>query len=139
MPKRGHVPQNRVPRTDSIEVFPAGRGHIVSIVKKSVPPKPRKKKDPKFVHYWLPSNPDNIALVEYLTHNNIKRIYLFPEGRQLSYDERFKLCASLIVSIYRSLDKSETSKRARVVFPNELREEVKRQIKRYENWRKRQK
>lgn len=139
MPKTSPADDRRKPRTDSIEIYPAGRGKIISIVKKSIPPKPRKKHDPRFVHFWLPSNPDNIAMIEYLDPK--KRIYLFPEGRRLEREDRLKMAASLVLSI-RSLDRAETwnyRRNAPYFITRELREEINRQWKRYTKWRTKQK
>lgn len=136
--------------TESVQLYPAGRGKILAIIKKSIPPKRRshKRKNPKFLHYVKKTNPNNLALVEYLTQDDIKRIYLFPPGIQLSLEDRKELAASLLTTIPKVplysksniLDKSKSSKVAHFphFFSRSLMKRIKFKWRRYMKWQNKQ-
>lgn len=138
------------PTTESVETYPAGRGHILRIVHKRTTPKRKHfKENPRFNHCHVPSNPESIDLVEYLNSDGtneetIKRIILFPENRQLNRQERLDLACALLVSTitYNVVSKRYTDKCAPhfAKYPHFLTREIrlmlKKKWKRYEKWRR---
>ena len=131
---------NNKPKLEEISVYPAGRGKVLIIAKKSIPKKPKKTSQPRYTHSRIKSNPQDISLVEYLNNDQIKHIYMFPEGRQLNHEERTKLAAALIVTLPRYLGESNTMQTSRNPYfiSKELRKEIKIQWRRYKKWRKKQ-
>lgn len=127
------------PTTESVEIYPAGRGKVLVITKKHMPKKTNqyKRKNPSFVWFNIKSNPDNIALIEYL--NDGKRAtYLFPEGIEISREKALELSTVLYL---RSLDTGKTmnmarNKRFRV--SQEFKIQAKKQARRYNRWRMKQ-
>ena len=138
------MPQQK-PKLEEIATYPAGRGKVLIIAKKSMPKKPQKSPSPRHTHYYLKSNPEPISLVEY-QNNDRKAIYLFPEGRKMEYEERLKLAAALIATLPKNYKKrvkcmdtrhvvrTVSNNREPPIVTKELRQEVKRQRRRYQKW-----
>lgn len=139
--------------TESVELYPAGRGKVLILTKKKILPKPRnyKHKQARFAHTRIKSNPKDITITEYLqtdTYAPVKHIYLFPEGKQLTHKEREDLALSLLATLPhytpRYLGESNPKKTPRKLphkFPvflnTQQRQILKRKYKRYDRWRKR--
>ena len=136
--------------TESINIYPAGRGHIVQITKKRVICKQKEytRHNPRFNHCHIKSNPEPISFVEYLNQDGIneetiKRIILYPENRQLSRQERLDIIASLLITTitYNVVSKryKETVSKTLSKTPHFLTQElyalVKKKWKRYVKWR----
>lgn len=118
---------------ESVEVYPAGRGKILAIIKKKMPTKPKeyKNKQPRYLHAKLKANPEDISIVEYLDSNSgNKHIYLFPFGLELSYEQRKDLALSLLSTLY-SVNKDE------IRITAQIRRELKAKWKKYLRWRRR--
>jgi hypothetical protein len=74
-----------------------------------------------------------------MTKDDVKRIYLFPEGLQLSLEQREDLAASLLATIPHYTISRYLDKRNTYILHRNVREKINRKIRRYLNWRKRQK
>jgi len=137
----GHV-KARKPLIESVEVYPAGRGHILALVKKRIPPKTKKykHKQPRFAHTRIQMNPEDLTITEYLSNGNRKHIYIFPEGKQLQHQERQDLALSLLATLPtpRYLGKGETIKSSKypIFLSTQQRKILKQKWKRYIKWRK---
>jgi len=135
------------PITESVEVYPAGRGHILAIIKKKTPPKTRKYKhpQPRFTHARIQMNPEDLVITEYLdSDESHKYIYLFPQALQLSKQEREDLALSLLATLPstpRYLGKRKTMKpldNFPVFLTQNQRQTLKKKWMRYTKWRKQQ-
>lgn len=140
MPKK----KPRKPITEELRTFPAGRGKIAFFGIKRRPRKPRsfKKPQPHFMHVKVASNPDNITIAEYLDTSqdyNVKHVYLFPEARELSRDEREDLALSLLATVpnYKQLTVKRKSMKFPVFLTHRQRAILRRKYRRYDKWRRR--
>jgi len=95
-----------------MRVYPRGRGKVLVITEKRIPKKPRKIKNPNFIFTRIKSNPSDFTIAEYFNDDMIKRIYMFPESRQLSRDERIKMLSGLLLTLVRQ--KSENLTKTKV-------------------------
>lgn len=139
-------PQEK-PITEEVHIYPAGRGHVFITMKKRIPPKPRKykRKQPRFAHARLQTNPEDITITEYLGTENRKHIYLFPAKKQLTHQERRDLALSLLATLPRYTvprylgrgNNNKTSVKYPVFLNQDDRATLKRKWKRYRKWRKR--
>ena len=101
-------------------------------------PKPKdKSKNPSFLHSYIKSNPENIKLKEYVNQDGIKRVILFPEGKQLGYEERLDLGASLLLTCARYTPDT-SGKRFPYVFTRNVKQISKMKLRRYQAWRRKQ-
>lgn len=137
------------PITESIKLYPAGRGKVLILTEKRVPPKPKnyKRHQARFGHLRIKSNPEDITITEYLqqdTYAPRKHIYFFPKAKQLSYKEREDLALTLLStlpSIYLGTrGKGEPMKftsKFPVFLSTRQRQILKQKWKRYIKWRKR--
>lgn len=120
--------------TESTKIYPRGRGKVLIISEKTIQSKPKKyaKKNPSFLHSIIKSNPESIKVKEYMNDDEIKRIIMFPEGRQLSRDERLDLACSLLITLpYTS------GQRIPSLLTQEVRNLCKQKWRRYQRWRNR--
>ena len=129
--------------TESVEIYPAGRSHILAIVKKRVPPKKKeyKRSQPRFTHVRQKGNPQDQTFVEYLADDNRKHIYEFPfqTAREFSHEERRELALSLLATLPRYLGKGDTMKTSYnfpVFLNTQDRNILKKKWRRYVKWRK---
>ena len=104
--------------TNNTKVYPAGRGKVVVISEKQVSRKQRKTKSDKITLASIKSNPNNITLVEYRTVG-LKRIYMFPEGRQLSKEDRIQLISALMVTLIKNKFSYRATRQAKKTSDNE--------------------
>ena len=132
--------------TEKIEILPHGRGRVVVIAHKRIIKKPKtfKRRNPSLCLVRIKSNPSDFCLTSYLNSDNIVRHILFPEGRQLSYDERKKMAIASLVTLSKIVDKRYTYKQKNVshkpshcIISQDLRKELDIAFRRYEKWRKR--
>lgn len=133
------------PILENIQVFPAGRGKVRIEMTKRIKPKSSKhrKSEPRFTHTRIRSNPQDITITEYLGDGDRKYIYLFPEKRELSFEERQDLALSLLATlpyvVPRYLGTGNTIKSYPIFLSHKQRQILKSKWKRYCKWRKRQK
>jgi hypothetical protein len=126
--------------TESTKIYPRGRGKVLVISEKTIQQKPKKytKKNPSFLHSIIKSNPESIKVKEYMNDDEIKRIIMFPEGRQLSRDERLDLACSLLITLPYVRNRPDTSgKRIPSLLTQEVRNLCKQKWGRYQRWRNR--
>jgi len=139
-------------KTESIELYPAGRGKVLILTKKKVLPKPKKykKSQPRFGHVLIKANPNPIQICEYLDTTgeyNRKHVYFFPEARELTHEEREDIALSLLATLPHTYNTKLLSKgipnksSKKLKFPIFLntrqRQILKQKWKRYVKWRKR--
>ena len=86
--------------TEKVSIYPRGRGKILVITEKSVLKKPRlyKRRNPRLSLVKIKSNPQDFSIVSYL-NDDIVRYMMFPEGRQLSTEEREKIAIACLISL----------------------------------------
>ena len=96
------------PVTESVKIYPRGRGKVLVITEKSIPRKPRRTRSPHFIFTRIKSNPSDFTIAEYFNEDMIKRIYMFPESRQLSKEERIKLLSGLLLTLVRQKSENLT-------------------------------
>lgn len=146
--------------TETVETFPAGRGHTINIVRKSVLKKKKIKKTPSYLWHNLKGNPTNIRTIEFLNNDNKmtirKRIFLSikDEFINLSYDERMQFGIDLIASCLQfrlpkpclshtlMFNVSNSTKThllsSRGIPVKTLKKEILKSMEKYEKWRIRQ-
>lgn len=142
------------PVLEEIRTFPAGRNKIAFFGIKKMPKKQKKTKQQSFLWFYAKHKPDNISLVEYLDNDGRKSIWLFPDCRKLTCEERLQLGIALLAttkqfsynSISKILDGGSMEKNAkkipsyrRVLFSQEMRQEMNKQQERYVKWRQKTK
>ena len=86
-------------------------------------------------------NPEDLTIVEYLDTSgdyNKKHVYLFPQRRELTIQEREKIALALLGTIpyyLGNLGKGKTMKFP-VFLSHRQRSKMKRNYRRYKKWRK---
>lgn len=145
MKKQPQTATTEKPITENVEIYPAGRGKVLLLIKKSIPPKTKQHKHPQphKTHVRIKCNPDDMTITEYLDTTPEpphRHIYLFPEKRELTIKEVKNIALSLLailprLTVKRLLEK--TSSKFPVFLNQEDRATVKQKYKRYKRWRKR--
>lgn len=138
------MPSKKNPITETVEIYPAGRGKILAIIKKSLPKKPKtyKRKNPRYNHMRIRMNPESLTITEYLNNSDgRKHIYIFPQAYQLNYEERERFALALLLTLPRIRGMGNSMKlptKFPVFLTTQQRKILKKEWRRYMKWRRKQ-